>query len=62
MNHATCTLKSLWQTLELWMRRTLDQITLADLIRHEGRLPDLLRERLAAAALEEPQLLALNVK
>jgi len=62
LNHATCTLKSLWQTLEHWMRHTLDQITLADLIRHEGRLPDLLRERLAAAALEEPQLLALNVK
>jgi Rrf2 family protein len=62
LNHATCTLKSLWQTLEHWMRHTLDQITLADLIRHEGRLPDLLRERLAAAAFEEPQLLALNVK
>jgi Rrf2 family protein len=62
MNHATCTLKSLWQTLELWMRRTLDQITLADLIRHEGRLPELLRERLAAAVFaEEPQLLSLNV-
>jgi Rrf2 family protein len=63
MNHSTCTLKSLWQTLEHWMRHTLDQITLADLIRHEGRLPDLLRERLAAAALaEDPQLLTLNVK
>ena len=62
-NKATCTLKSLWQTLELWMRRTLDQITLADLIRHEGRLPELLRERLAAAVFEdEPPLLTLNVK
>jgi Rrf2 family iron-sulfur cluster assembly transcriptional regulator len=62
LNHSTCTLKSLWQTLELWMRRTLDQITLADLIRHEGRLPELLRERLAAAVFaEEPQLLSLNV-
>jgi Rrf2 family iron-sulfur cluster assembly transcriptional regulator len=62
-NKATCTLKSLWQTLELWLRRTLDQITLADLIRHEGRLPELLRERLAAAVFEdEPQLLTLNVK
>ena len=63
MNHSTCTLKSLWQTLELWLRRTLDQITLADLIRHEGRLPELLRERLAAAVFEdEPQMLTLNVK
>ena len=62
-NKATCTLKSLWQTLEHWMRRTLDQITLADLLRNEGRLPELLRERLAAAVLEEePQLLTLNVK
>src|ERR1017187_1072508 len=62
MNHATCTVKSLWQTLELWMGRALDQITLADLIRHEGRLPELLRERLAAAVFaEEPQLLSLNV-
>ena len=62
-NKATCTLKSLWQTLELWMRRTLDQITLADLIRHEGRLPESLRERLAAAVFEdEPQLLSLNMK
>ena len=62
MNHSTCTLKSLWQTLEHWLRRTLDQITLADLIRHEGRLPELLRERLAAAVLaEEPQLITLGM-
>jgi hypothetical protein len=45
------------------MRRTLDQITLADLLRNEGRLPELLRDRLAATVLEEePQLLTLNVK
>jgi Rrf2 family iron-sulfur cluster assembly transcriptional regulator len=62
MNHSTCTLKSLWQTLEHWMRRTLDEITLADLIQNEGRLPELLRERLEAAAFEDaPQLLSLNV-
>jgi Rrf2 family protein len=62
LNHSTCTLKSLWQTLEHWVRHTLDQITLADLIRHECRLPDLLRERLAAAVFaEEPQLISLNV-
>lgn len=62
LNHSTCTLKSLWQTLEHWMRRTLDQITLADLVRHEGRLPELLRERLAAAVLEEePQLISLGM-
>jgi Rrf2 family iron-sulfur cluster assembly transcriptional regulator len=63
LNHSTCTLKSLWQTLEHWLRRTLDEISLADLIQHERRLPELLRERLAAAMLEEePQLLSLNIK
>jgi Rrf2 family protein len=61
-NKATCTLKSVWQTLESWMRRTLDQITLADLVRHESRLPELLRERLAAAVFdEEPQLISLGI-
>jgi len=61
-NKATCTLKSVWQTLELWMRRTLDQITLADLIHHESRLPDLLRERLASSVFdEEPQLITLGI-
>ena len=61
-NKATCTLKSLWQTLELWMRRTLDQITLADLVQSEGQLPELLRDRLAAAVFEDaPQLLSLHV-
>ncbi len=61
-NHSTCTLKSLWQTLEHWIRHTLDQITLADLIRDERRVTELLRERLALAAVEEtPQLLSLNV-
>ncbi len=49
-----CTLKSVWRTLEQWMRRTLDRITLADLLRHEGRITELLRERLAAALDEEP--------
>jgi Rrf2 family protein len=62
INHSTCTLKSLWQTLEHWMRHVLDQITLADLIHDEGRVTELLRERLALAAVEEtPQLLSLNV-
>jgi len=62
MNHSTCTLKSLWQTLEHWMRHVLDQITLADLIQDEGRITELLRERLALASVEEaPQLVALNL-
>ncbi len=62
LNHSTCTLKSLWQTLEHWMRSSLDQITLADLIHDEGRITELLRERLALAAVEStPQMVPLNV-
>jgi Rrf2 family protein len=47
-----CTLRALWQTLEQWMRHTLDQITLADLLQSDHRLTDLLRARLAEAVLE----------
>ncbi len=56
----SCSLKSLWRTLEHWMRGTLDRITLADLIRDEGRITELLRERLASAALSDsgPRALA----
>lgn len=49
-----CTLRALWHTLETWMRRTLDQITLADLLHSEGQIADLLRARLAEVVLEEP--------
>lgn len=44
LNHAGCTLKSLWQTLEQWMRATLDRITIADLLRHESNVTDLLHK------------------
>jgi Rrf2 family protein len=47
-----CTLRALWQTLEHWMRRTLDQISLADLLQSEGRIAELLQSRLAEAVLE----------
>jgi Rrf2 family protein len=49
-----CTLRALWQTLEHWMRGTLNQITLADLLQSEGRITELLRSRLANAVLEAP--------
>lgn len=49
VNHSSCSVKALWQTLGEWMRQTLERISLADLIRHEGRITDLLRDRLAAA-------------
>jgi Rrf2 family protein len=60
-NHATCTLKSLWQTLERWIRSTLDEITLADLIQNEGRVTELLRERLPATFDAPPGLLPLQM-
>jgi Rrf2 family protein len=50
---AGCNLRALWRTLDRWMRHTLDQITLADLLENEGRLPELLRERLTEA-IQEP--------
>ena len=52
VHHSGCTLRALWQTLEMWMRRTLDQITLADLIQSEGQVTELLRSRLADTILE----------
>ena len=53
----SCTLRALWQTLDLWMRRALDQVTLADLLQSEGRITELLRARLAEAVLEAPSTL-----
>jgi Rrf2 family protein len=47
-----CTLRALWHTLEDWMRRALDGITLADLLQREDRLTELLRARLAEAMLQ----------
>jgi Rrf2 family protein len=49
---SSCTLRELWLTLEQWMRHTLNQITLADLLQGDHRIPDLLRARLADAVLE----------
>jgi Rrf2 family protein len=52
VHHGGCSLRALWQTLEDWMRHTLDQITLADLLQSEVRITELLRARLAEAVLE----------
>jgi Rrf2 family protein len=49
VHHGGCTLRALWQTLEHWMRRTLNQITLADLIQSEGQVTELVRSRLMDA-------------
>ncbi len=40
-----CSLKSLWQALEQWMRHILDQLTLEDLL-HKGNIVKQLQERL----------------
>ena len=62
VHHGACTLRALWLTLEQWMRHSLDQITLADLMQTELSLAELLRTRLAAPARFEqsPPLLTLN--
>jgi Rrf2 family protein len=52
VHHGACTLRALWLTLEQWMRHTFDQITLADLLQSEGRITELLKQRLAEAVLE----------
>jgi Rrf2 family protein len=54
VHHGGCTLRALWQTLEHWMRGTLNQVTLADLLQSEGRITELLRSRLANAVLDAP--------
>jgi Rrf2 family protein len=62
VHHGGCSLRALWHTLEQWMRHSLDQITLADLLRKEMSLAEMLRSRLAAAGRFEdaPELLTLN--
>src|SRR5262245_27462252 len=50
----SCSLRSLWYTLEQWIRRSLDQITLADLLRTDVQITDLVRTRLASAISQPP--------
>jgi Rrf2 family protein len=49
VHNGNCSLRSLWHTLEQWLRSTLDRITLADLLRNETQLAELVRSRLATA-------------
>lgn len=63
VHQGACSLRALWQTLEHWMRGTLDQITLADLLQNEGSITELLRERLARAVFEDAApLVSLNMR
>jgi Rrf2 family iron-sulfur cluster assembly transcriptional regulator len=62
VHHGACSLRALWQTLEKWMRGTLNQITLADLVQNEGSITEMLRSRLASTVFEEAsQLITLGV-
>jgi Rrf2 family protein len=57
-----CSLRALWLTLEQWMRHSLDQITLADLMGKEMSIAELVKTRLVNAGAFEaaPTLLTLN--
>jgi Rrf2 family protein len=52
VHHEGCSLRALWQTLEQWMRRILDQVTLADLLQSEGQIAERLRAQLSAEVFE----------
>jgi len=62
VHHGGCSLRALWHTLEQWMRHSLDQITLADLMHTELSIAELLRAKLASGSSFEspPPLLTLN--
>jgi Rrf2 family protein len=49
-----CTLRGLWHTLEQWIRHTLDQVSVADLLQSEQRIAELLQARLANAVFQPP--------
>ena len=49
-----CTLRVIWQTLERWMRRILDQVTLADLLQGQGQIAERLRAQLRAIDQDVP--------
>lgn len=57
VHHGGCSLRALWFTLEQWIRHSLDQVTVADLLRSEGHIADLVRSRLALGMAEMPMSL-----
>jgi Rrf2 family protein len=46
VHHDGCSLRGLWQTLEHWLRHTLDQITLGDLLHQEIPVVQQLKKQL----------------
>ncbi len=57
VHHGSCSLRALWFTLEQWIRSSLDQVTLADLLQSEGQIAELVRNRLANAQVDVPPAL-----
>ncbi|GBD35239.1 Putative HTH-type transcriptional regulator [bacterium HR36] len=49
-----CSLRALWQTLEAWLRHTLDQLRLSDLLQAPSDLACQIRQRLEQALQELP--------
>jgi Rrf2 family iron-sulfur cluster assembly transcriptional regulator len=47
-----CTLRLIWQTLEQWMRRFLDRITLADLLQSQEQTAERLHAHLQSETVE----------
>ena len=62
VHHDGCSLRALWKALEHWTRFALDRITLADLLQDEGRMPDLLRSRLADVLADTAPLIRLTTR
>jgi Rrf2 family protein len=62
VHHGGCSLRALWLTLEQWIRHSLDQITLADLMHSEVSIAELLRAKLGSTTRFEsgPTLVTLN--
>jgi Rrf2 family protein len=52
-----CTLRVIWQTLEQWMSRLLDRLTLADLMQSQGQIAERLHAHLQAEPAESPAAL-----
>jgi Rrf2 family protein len=49
VHHDGCTLRELWHSLDRYVRDALGRITLADLLRGEGQITELVRSRMAKA-------------
>ncbi len=55
-----CTLRVIWQTLERWMSRFLDRVTLADLLESQEQIAERLHAHLQTETLEVSGLLTLG--